>query len=107
MFTKWERSLISSALEKSSFLKSMLLPNFAFDVFIQEIKNSNKNNISMMFKQVFFDDFESMLLQKLGPICMMTFIKASLRVIFEINNSFLQRRWCLDFEETIELFQQI
>ena len=27
-------------------------------------KNSNKNNISMMFKLVLFDDFESIVLQK-------------------------------------------
>ena len=32
LFTKWEHSLIFSALKKSCFLKSMLLPNFAFDV---------------------------------------------------------------------------
>ena len=31
LFTKRERSLIFSALKKSSFLKSTLLPNFAFD----------------------------------------------------------------------------
>ena len=36
LFTKWERSLIFSALKKCTFLKSMLLPNFVFDVFIQE-----------------------------------------------------------------------
>ena len=34
-------------------------------LFIQEIKNSDKNNILTMFKYVIFDDFESMLLQKL------------------------------------------
>ena len=34
LFTKRERSLIFSALKKSSFLKSMLLPNFAFDVML-------------------------------------------------------------------------
>ena len=44
----------------------MLLPNFAFNViYTGNKKNSNKNNILMMFKQVLFDDFESMLLQKL------------------------------------------
>ena len=32
LFTKRESSLISSALKKSSFLKLMLLPNFAFNV---------------------------------------------------------------------------
>ena len=32
LFTKRERSPIFSALKKASFLKSMLLPNFAFDV---------------------------------------------------------------------------
>ena len=45
----------------------------------------------MMFKQVLFDDFESMLLQKLGPICMMTFVKGPLRATIEINNSFFYR----------------
>ena len=29
-------------------------------------KDSNKNNILMMFKKVIFNDFESMLLQKVG-----------------------------------------
>ena len=38
----------------------MLLPNLAFDVIYTE-----KNNISMMFKYLLFDDFGSMLLQKL------------------------------------------
>ena len=51
LFTKRERSLISSALKKSSFLKSTLLPNFAFDVIhTGNKKNCNKNNIWMMFK---------------------------------------------------------
>ena len=31
LFTKWERSLIFSALKTSCFLKWTLLPNFAFD----------------------------------------------------------------------------
>ena len=51
-----------SALKKSCFFKSMLLPNFAFNVIYTENK---KIIISMMFKQVLFDDFELMLLQKL------------------------------------------
>ena len=38
----------------------MLLPNFAFDVVY-----TGKKIISMMFKLVLFNDFESMLLQKL------------------------------------------
>ena len=46
LFTKQEPSLISSALKKSYFLKSMLLPNFAFDViYTGNKKNGNKNNI--------------------------------------------------------------
>ena len=45
-------------LDQEEDLHSML--------FIQEIKkNSIKNNIFMIFKEVLFDDFESMLLQKL------------------------------------------
>ena len=44
----------------------MLLPNFAFNVIdTGNWKNNNKSNISMMFKYILFDDFESMLLQKL------------------------------------------
>ena len=74
LLTKSERSLIFSSLKKSCFLlflphfkslvflKSMLLPNFAFKIFqktsdphtlknkLRVKKNSNKNNISMMFK---------------------------------------------------------
>ena len=49
LFTKRECSLIFLALKKSSFLKSTLLPNFAFDV-IYTGKIKNKKNISMMFK---------------------------------------------------------
>ena len=55
-----ERSLIFSWLKKSSFLKSLLLPNFPFNVIY------NKNNILMMFKKVLFNDFESMLLSSLN-----------------------------------------
>ena len=66
LFAKRERSLISSALKKSSFLKSILLSNFAFDViYTGNLKNSNQNNSLKMFKQVLFNDFELMLLQKL------------------------------------------
>ena len=36
LFTKRERSLIFSALKKPSFLQSMLLPNFAFNVIYTE-----------------------------------------------------------------------
>ena len=49
LFTKRERSLIFSALKKCTFLKSMLLPNFAFNV-IYTGKKNKKNSISMMFK---------------------------------------------------------
>ena len=49
LFTKQERSLISSALKKSSFLKSMLLPNFAFNV------NYTGNNNKIVIKK-YFDD---------------------------------------------------
>ena len=53
----------------SMHAKQMLLPNFSYDViYTGNLKNSNKNNILMMFKQVLFDDFESMLLQKLNRI---------------------------------------
>ena len=45
-------------------------------LFIQEIeKNSNKNNILMMFKKVLLDDFELMLLQKLINLNMTGLIK--------------------------------
>ena len=44
----------------------MFIPNFAFDViYTGNKKKCNKNNISLMFKKVLFNDFESMLLQKL------------------------------------------
>ena len=50
-------TIIAYNSEHYQILHSML--------FIQEIKNSDKNNILTMFKYVIFDDFESMLLQKL------------------------------------------
>ena len=49
MFTKREGSLISCALKKSSFLKPMLLPNFAFYVIYTGNKKIVIKNISMMF----------------------------------------------------------
>ena len=63
-FTKWERSLIFFSLKKSSFLKSMLLLNFLIWWSSNWKKNIKKNNL-MIFKQVFFNDFHSMLLQDL------------------------------------------
>ena len=54
-----------------SYLKSLVFSSQCYYqiwhlmLFIQEIKNSNKNNILMMFKKVLFDDFESLSLQKL------------------------------------------
>ena len=40
----------------------MLIPNYAFDIiYTGKLKIYNENNILMMFKQVLFDDFDSML----------------------------------------------
>ena len=47
-------------------MKSMLLPNFTLDVIYTGNKKNHKNSILLMFKQVLFNDFESMLQQNVN-----------------------------------------